>query len=91
MSYVLQESCGLCRQDPDIHIYQSKNPEKRLKKLFLDLLSYSEYLETSIDNIKKELEEDDYIEEDHYYYDGSEAWVDFKDVYSTRTFLNIVN
>ena len=90
MSYILQESWGCCRQDADEHIYQTKSPRKRLKKLFLDLLSESEYLKTDIDDIKMELDEDDYIEEDHYYYDGNEAWVDFKDVYSTRTYLNIV-
>jgi len=91
MSYILQESYGCCLQDSDPHIYQSKNPQKRLKKLFLDLLSESEYLKASIDDIKEELNEEDYIEEDHYYYDGDEAWVDFNDVYSTRTYLNIVN
>ena len=91
MSYILQQSWGCCRQDSDIHIYKTKNPQKRLKKLFLDLLSDSEYLNEDIDDIKTELNEEDYIEEDHYYYDGNEAWVDFDDVYSTRTYLNIVN
>ena len=91
MSYIVQESWGLCLQDANRHIYQSKNPSKRLQKLFLDLLKDSEYLETNVDDIKRKLNEEDYIDEEHYYCDEDEAWVDFKDVYSTRTYLNIVN
>ena len=91
MSYIVEESWGCCLQDANRHVYKSKNPAKRIKKLFLDLLKDSEYLETSIDNIKKELNEEGCIDEEHYYCDEDEAWVDFKDVYGTRTYLNVVN
>ena len=90
MDYILRESTGCCLQDPDRKIYRTKNCKKRIKQLFLELLKESEYLEENIEDIKEELKEDAYIDEEHYYFDGSEAWVDFKDVYSTRTFLNVV-
>ena len=91
MSYIVEESWGFCLQDNNRHIYKSKNPHKRIKKLFLDLLKNSEYLETSIEDVKRELDKEEYIDEEHYYCDGNEAWVDFKDVYGTRTYLNIVD
>lgn len=91
MSYIVEESWGFCLQDANRHVYKSKNPTKRIKELFLDLLKDSEYLETSIEDVKRELDEEEYIDEEHYYCDKNEAWVDFKDVYGTRTYLNIVD
>ena len=88
--YILRESTGCCLQDPDRKIYKSKNCQKRLKQLFLELLKESEYLDRDIAKVKEELNEDDYYETKYCCCNGNEAWVDFKDLYSTRTYLSIV-
>ena len=93
MAYILQESVGCCLQDPDRHIYQSKNCERRLRQLFLNLLQSREYLTTDITKVRLKIKKEGYYETDHcsYYSDSEEAWVDFKDVYGTRTYLNIIH
>lgn len=94
MAHILQESTGCCLQDPDRHIYRYS--KKRFKELFFGLLEDSEYVsEKDIENIKKEMEDmdEDGIENEHYYYsyNGREAWVEFKDIYSTVTHLDVVD
>ena len=93
MSYILQESVGCCLQDADRHIYKSKDVTERFKNLFINLLIGSEYLEEDIRCIKSEIKETGCYETDYCFYnvDEDEAWVDFKDVYGTRTYLRIVD
>ena len=96
MARILQESVGCMLQDQDRHIYRYS--KKRFKELFFGLLEESEYVsEEDIEKIKENVkafevdEWDEPVEDEHYYYDGREAWVEFKDLYSTKTSLYVVD
>ena len=91
MSYIVRESTGCCLQDPGYEIYRSKNPRKRIIKLFLDLLLEADFDEEYIKNAKEEIKEEGYFEDERCVCYERSAWVDFIDVYSTRTYLTIVD
>jgi len=90
MAYILRESTGCCLQDADRKIYTTKSPGKRIEKLFYGLLKEINLTDSEIDEIRKEIKEYGECEGDRYGFSGNEAYVDFDDVYSTRTYLNVV-
>ena len=90
MVYILRESTGCCLQDTDRKIYATKSPEKRIEKLFYGLLKEINLTDNEIDEIKKEIKEYGECEGDRYGFSSNEAYVDFDNVYSTRTYLNVV-
>ncbi len=90
MAYILRESTGCCLQDASREIYKTKAPEKRIKKLFYDLLREAGFTEKRIERIKEEIKEYGECDGDKYGFSNTEAYVDFNDVYGTRTYLNVV-
>ena len=90
MAYILRESIGCCLQDAGRKIYKTKAPEKRIKKLFYDLLREAGFTKEEIDEVKEEVKEYEEYEGDKCGFSGDEAYVDFDDVYGTRTYLNVV-
>jgi hypothetical protein len=90
MTYILRESTGCCLQDAGRKIYKTKAPEKRIKKLFYDLLREAGFTEERIERIRKEIKEYGNYEGKNCEFSDDEAYVDFDDVYGTRTYLNVV-
>lgn len=92
-TYIVQESTGFCLQDPDFHVYETKNPERRLKQLFLQLLSDNGFDEEYIKNAKAEINEDGYFEDNDgkAYFNSSTAWVKTEDIYSSVIHLDIAD
>ena len=90
MSYIVRESWGCCRQNNDREVYKTKNPAKRLRQLFYDLLKEANFTDDRIEKIKVDVKEYGKYEDEHCGFNEGNAWVDFDDVYSTRTYLDVV-
>ena len=91
MPHILRESRGICLQDADYKIYNTTNPAKRIKKLFFDLLIDAEFDQKYIGDVMENVVEDGYFDGEDCYFSNTEAWVDFKDLYSTRVVLTVVD
>lgn len=90
MAHIVRESIGLGRQDPDHKVYTTKNPARRIKGLFLELLRENDFSDEYIANAKYELKEYDEFEDDRAYCYGYEAMVQTDDCYRSKTYLNVV-
>ena len=88
---IIMESFGCCRQDPDQHVYHTTNPKKKMLELFVELLEEAEFTEDEIKKIKAEIKEEEYYEDEpKCKFDYDEAWVEFNDIYNTRTYITVV-
>lgn len=71
MKYIVIYESGLCLQDPDLFVYEAKNPEKMLVKVFLDKLHGDVEPKETLKLRKKIQEAFDNGEWEHFYEEGA--------------------
>lgn len=70
MKYILVYEMGFCLQEPDIFVYEAKNPEKMLVKVFLNKLHGDVEPKETLKLRKKIQESFDNDAWEHFYEDG---------------------